>query len=151
MAVHDNRRNTYQLHPPLKWMSGICPSAHEFSGILTYVPPAAQAICESVNSFAGLGRLSTIAKRSPTTSLTSRESTALPVASSMKKGTPWGRMDLNIWSESKKNWGTVKSSGMKGAGSEETSSDMFQWQMLEWARRGELGRHTRDFIGRRMS
>jgi hypothetical protein len=50
----------------------------------------------------------------------------------MKKGTPWGRMALNIWSESKKNWGTVKSSGMKGAGSEEMSSDMFQWQMLEW-------------------
>lgn len=42
----------------------------------------------------------------------------------MKKGTPGGRVAFNVWSESKKNCGRVKLSGMKGAGSEETSSDM---------------------------
>jgi len=43
----------------------------------------------------------------------------------MKKGTPCGRVAFNAWSESKKNWGTVRSSGMKGAASEETSSDIY--------------------------
>jgi hypothetical protein len=62
MAVHGSRQSSYQLHPPLIRMSGTGKVAHEFPTILTYVPPAAQAICESVNSFASLGRVSTIVR-----------------------------------------------------------------------------------------
>ena len=151
MAVHGNRQNTHQLHPPLRWMSGTCRFAHEFPVVLTYVPPATQAICETVNSFASLEADQHDFKRCPTTLLTSRESTALPEASSTKKGTPCGRMALNGWSESKKNWGTVRSSGMKGAGSEATISDMSQWGTLEWERRGELSRNIEGFIGQIVS
>lgn len=151
MAVHGDRRNTYQLHPPLRWMSGTCKLAHEFLAVLTYVPPATQAICETVNSFAGLEADRHDFKICSATLLTSRESTALPVASSTKKGTPCGRMALKGWSESKKNWGTVRSSGMKGAGSEATISDMSQWGTLEWERSGELSGHIEGFIGQRVS
>jgi hypothetical protein len=41
-------------------MSATGTMAHKFPAILTYVPSAAQAICESVNSFASLGRVSAI-------------------------------------------------------------------------------------------
>jgi len=145
MAIHGNRQNTYQLRPPLRWVSATCTLAHEFLAVLTYVPPATQAICETVNSFAGLEADQHDFKRCPTTSLTSRESTALPVVSSTKKGTPFGRMALKGWSESKKNWGTVRSSGMKGAGSEATISDMSQWGTLEWETRGVEWAHRRFY------